>query len=307
MGGLYVLPPTPYDSQGNLCETTYRENLEALLEFDIDGIVSPGSNGEWWTLPDAQRRRQMEILHEACHGKVVTATCCSSTDTADSIEKTRWAQEIGIDAAMNVPPFYFPLTRDELRRYYHDVAEACPEIGLIIYNFPIVAQRLSEDLMKQLADELPTLCGSKESHLDYSVWLRLHRNSGLVVMSAVERIWFTSCMKQGAKGMFSVLSASVPGLIRSLYAACREQDWETADDLEKHVWQLAELVENRDYLEPYNRIAVNKALVDACGWLRGGHCRAPLISVPDELVRRLREDLEPVAGTWLAPARQMAT
>ncbi|HEY1067471.1 MAG TPA: dihydrodipicolinate synthase family protein, partial [Pirellulales bacterium] len=122
MRGLYVLPPTPMDDRGEFCETRYRENLKTLVEAGVDAIVSPGSNGEWWSLPDRDRRRQMEILVEECQGRCVSATCTSSTSTADSIEKTRWAQQIGVDAVMNVPPFYFPLTEDELRKYYCDLA-----------------------------------------------------------------------------------------------------------------------------------------------------------------------------------------
>ena len=62
MRGLYVLPPTPFDEQGNFWESAYRENLRTLMEFEIDAIVSPGSNGEWWSLAEDQRRRQMEVL-----------------------------------------------------------------------------------------------------------------------------------------------------------------------------------------------------------------------------------------------------
>ena len=299
MGGLHALPPTPFDEKGNLWEPAYRENLRTLLEFGVDGISSPGSNGEWWSLSDRQRRRQMELLHEECHGKAVTSACGSSTGTADSIEKTRWAEEIGLDAVMNVPPFYYPLTRDELRRYFHDLADACPRIGIIVYNFPVVAQALSVDLMGQLAEELPTLCGSKESHQDFNVWLKLHRGNDLAIMSAVERVWFTTCMKQGARGMFSVLVASVPGLITELHAACRDGNWPRAEELESQVWDLARFLDECAYLAPYNPIARNKALVNAAGWLRAGRCRPPLISVPDELVKRLRADLVGIIGDWL--------
>jgi len=63
------------------------------------------------------------------------------------------------------------------------------------------------------------------------------------------------------------------------------------------------VIESRDYLAPYNAIAQNKAVVNAAGWLQAGRCRPPLVSVPDELVQRLRRDLEPVCAKWLAPAR----
>jgi dihydrodipicolinate synthase/N-acetylneuraminate lyase len=307
MHGLYALPPTPFDERGNFWESAYRENLRRLIEFGVDAVVSPGSNGEWWTLDDDARRRQLEVLYEECHGKVVSAACCSSTHTEDSIRWTQTAEHIGLDAVMNVPPFYYPLTDDELRRYWHDLAEACPDIGLVVYNFPIVAQRLSEELMFRLADELPTLCGSKESHLDYNVWLRLHRGCDLAVFTAVERIWFTTVFRAGAKGIFSTLSASVPGLVTELYDACRDQDWARAEALEAEVWSLCKILDSREYLAGYNPIARNKALVNACGWLRAGRCRAPLVSAPEELVARLRGDLQPDFEKWLAPAERLAT
>ena len=43
-------------------------------------------------------------------------------------------------------------------------------------------------------------------------------------------------------------------------------------------------------------------MVNASGWLRVGNCRPPLVSVPDELINRLRGDLESLLGKWVSPA-----
>ena len=69
MRGLYALPPTPFDERGDFWESAYAENLRKLVELGVDGIVSPGSNGEWWTLRPQERCRQMEVLCEECAGK----------------------------------------------------------------------------------------------------------------------------------------------------------------------------------------------------------------------------------------------
>ncbi len=304
MRGLYALPPTPFTESGELWEEAFRENLRTLISFNVDAIITPGSNGEWWSEDDAQRRHHLELLAEECRGKVVCAACTSSTYTEDSIAWTQLAQELGLDAVLNVPPFYYPLEREELRRYWHSLAEACPDIGLMIYNFPLVAQACPEDLQRQLADEIPAVCGSKESHRDFNRWMRLHRMTDLAVFAAFDRGWYTACYRQGAKGIFSTLVASMPGLVSQLHQACVAADWETAERLEADVWALAEMIEGLDYLKPYNPIAKNKALVNAAGHLQGGACRPPLISVPTELIGRLRRDLEKRFQPWLAPSEQ---
>ncbi len=300
MRGLYALPPTPFDGQGRFLEDVYRENLRKLVAAGVDAIVSPGSNGEWWSLDEGTRRRQLETLGEECRGKTVSAACCSATYTEESIRWTRIAAEIGLDAVLNVPPFYYPLSNDELRRYWHSLAEACPNIGLMMYNFPIVAQQCPADLQNQLAAELPSLCGSKESHRDFDTWLAKHRGSDLAVFPAYDRGWFTSCFRLGGRGIFSTLCGALPNLATELYQACVQGQWERADSLEAEVWALRDLLDSRDYLAPYNPIARNKALVNAAGWLDGGECRAPLISVPPELTQRLRGDLTPGFERWLA-------
>jgi dihydrodipicolinate synthase/N-acetylneuraminate lyase len=99
----------------------------------------------------------------------------------------------------------------------------------------------------------------------------------------------------------------VPGMVTQLYDACHDQDWQRAEALEAEVWSLCKVLDSRDYLAPYNAIARNKALVNACGWLRVGRCRPPLITVPDELVARLRADLQPDFEKWLASAERFAT
>ncbi|HEY1064803.1 MAG TPA: dihydrodipicolinate synthase family protein, partial [Pirellulales bacterium] len=171
-----------------------------------------------------------------------------------------------------------------------------------IYNFPLVAQTLSVGLMQKLAEELPTLAGSKESHNDFDVWLTLNRTTNLAIMSANERVWWTACAKLGGRGMFSVLTSAVPGLLTQLQAACTAGDWTTAESLDAEFRALVDLAATRPYLKSLNRIAQAKALVNACGWLNVGTCRPPLISVPREAIARLRAELLPRFEKWLAPS-----
>jgi 4-hydroxy-tetrahydrodipicolinate synthase len=65
--------------------------------------------------------------------KVIAGTGANST--AEAIELTRFALEVGADACLSVAPYYNKPTQDGLYRHFRAIAEAV-DLPLILYNVP---------------------------------------------------------------------------------------------------------------------------------------------------------------------------
>ena len=92
------------------------------------------------------------FLMSIIKGGVVSVVGCSGLNTDRSIMKTKFAEDCGVDAAMNVIPFYTKITRDECIKFWNDLAKACSNIGLIVYNNPETTKFLVDaEILREIA------------------------------------------------------------------------------------------------------------------------------------------------------------
>ncbi len=84
--------------------------LAALIDWHIEsgthGISVTGTSGEPSSLTLDERKQVMETAKKAVAGRVPFVPGTGSTNHAETIELTKFAQEIGADAAMVIVPYY---------------------------------------------------------------------------------------------------------------------------------------------------------------------------------------------------------
>ena len=289
MGGVYAVPPTPFTDGGEFDEECFRENVRRLDEIGVHGVVAPGSVGEFHKISQEDHRRLVSALVEETRGcRTLALAGCSSVNTDEALEKVGYAESCGADAAINVSPYYVGLQPVELVRYWGDLAGACPNIGLVVDNNPGTAQLHPVEIFRELA-EMPTLCGSKEAHADFSLWYSLHQETGLTHMTATEQTLVVPTMRLGAKGVFSMSAAMCPGFMLEMHAACARGDWEQATRMQFRLRDVWRQLDGFDALRGYHSIARFKATVNAFGFLKCGVTRRPFIPVPDPVQELLTE------------------
>jgi 4-hydroxy-tetrahydrodipicolinate synthase len=86
----------------------------------------------------------------------------SSTCFADSVDDAQLAAETGADLVVANIPSYYPLSIDQMRRYFLRLADAVP-LPLIIYNIPSTTHHsIPLDLIEELSHH-PNIAGTKDS------------------------------------------------------------------------------------------------------------------------------------------------
>lgn len=291
MKGLYVLTITPFDSKGKLDEEAYRENVSKLLGHGIDGIITTGTNGEFHTTTDEERRRIARIVVAETGGRAVVGIGASGVNTAESIERSRDALKAGADAVMNVVPFYHILSKAEAYQYFEDLSQACPDIGIIIYNNPITTQVKLDDSDFVRLQEIKSLCGAKMIGAD--VWLYLNCLRRTTVRHfPLEQLWGIS-HQVGGNGVMASFIYAFPNYMMRWWKEISTGDFQTALKMQHEVNAiLQEAILPLIVTEGYNEIAATKAVVDAAGFLKAGPPRPPFRPVPTERIKTLRATFE---------------
>lgn len=294
MKGIYALAPTPFTRSGGFDEATFRENVRKLCKAGVHGIATTGTLGEFNTLSWESHQRLIEVLaDETSKARSVRSIAgCTGVNTEEAIKKTRFAESCGIDAVMNVVPFYHVLRRDEVVAYYAEVAEAAPNTGIIVYNNPFTGRVLHDaGTFAELA-KVSNVLGSKETTSDFAHWMEIVQVRDLAFMH-IDTL-FVPSMMWGGKGCFSITACLQPELILRAYEAATEQRWDIAVALQQKIADLMVpyYLHGSGYeLRPAGDPSVYKPYVEAAGFLKCGSPRKPYLPLSNRVKKLLAEDV----------------
>ena len=300
MDGLYVLVITPFDDSLRLDEEGYRENVRKLVALGVDGIISTGTNGEFFVVTDDELRRIARITREECGDRAHAIVGASAVNTEESIRRSRIALEEGADGVMNVIPFYQTLSKNEVYMYFADLAAACPGLGIIIYNNPGTTKVLLDDADFVRLQQIPTIAGSKMIGADVGLYLNCLRRTSIRHFP-LEQLWGISHVV-GGNGIMASFIYTFPDFMMKWWSAIRSGDHAGAISMQQECNRILQEAILPLYYEGFNDTALTKATVEASGMFKAGPPRHPTLAVPKERIAKLRDTLKRDFPHFLAQA-----
>jgi len=124
----------------------YELNIEALkenIQFIIDGgistgkgiIICPCGTGEYVTLSPEEHKMVVKATVEAAGDNLPVVAAVPSNDYRQVIELSKEAAKAGAICVMVPPPYYYPVSQEDLYRWYKLIAEELSGIiGVMAYN-----------------------------------------------------------------------------------------------------------------------------------------------------------------------------
>ena len=104
--GYWIATTTPFKIDGSLDEAALRQGMRSYPGMGITGVLVNGTNGEWFSQTDTERRRVAEIAVEELRGKIPMVIGCTSFTAVHAGELARHAEMIGADGVLSTPPPY---------------------------------------------------------------------------------------------------------------------------------------------------------------------------------------------------------
>ncbi|MDQ3953294.1 MAG: 4-hydroxy-tetrahydrodipicolinate synthase [Actinomycetota bacterium] len=142
---------TPFASDGSLDAKAARRLAGHLVDHGSEGLVVCGTTGESPTLSDAEKLEMFEAVLGEVGDRATVIAGTGSYDTRETIELTRRACELGVDAILVVTPYYSKPPQNGLLAHFRAVADASDK-PLMLYDIPgRTGRRIERPTMVELA------------------------------------------------------------------------------------------------------------------------------------------------------------
>ena len=230
MKGVIHLVMTPFDEDEALDEKalhrTVRDAVSALKGEDAV-LLATGSTGEFYAMSDEENKRVIRIVVEAAGGELPVMVGTARGGTRYTIEMSQYAQSVGADGVMIVPPYYHLVTREGLYRHYQKVAESI-DIGIMVYNNSITSKLfIDPELMARLS-KIPNIIADKENIWNIMAYYAIAKAvdpEDMVMICGVGHMMYKFEAPYRAAGYVTELANFAPHVAIGLYKACQRLDY----------------------------------------------------------------------------------
>jgi len=225
--GVFTALVTPFRA-GSLDEGAFKALVERQIDGGVHGLVPVGTTGETSTLSHAEHRRVVQLCVEVAAGRVPVIAGAGSNATAEAIELTRHAREVGADAALVVTPYYNRPSQEGLYRHYAAIADAV-DLPVLVYNVPSrTSVDISNETLQRLS-ALPNIAGVKDAtgDLPRASLQRLMCPPDWVMLSGDDPSAL-GYIAHGGHGCISVTSNVAPKACAEFHDALIAGDWAAA-------------------------------------------------------------------------------
>ena len=216
-GRLLTAMITPFDREGNVDYARAEQLAVHLVENGTDTIVVCGTTGESPTLSWDEEYKLFTVLQQAIAGKAKIMAGTGSNSTSEAISATQKAAHLGLDGTLQVTPYYNKPPQEGLYAHFRAIAEAAPELPILLYNVPgRTGCKLEPETVAKLA-EIPSIIGIKEAtgDLDQASQIRALTPAEFAIYSGDDSLTLP-LMAVGAKGVVSVASHLVGNQLQTM-------------------------------------------------------------------------------------------
>ncbi len=133
--GSLVAIATPMHEDGSLDFEAYRALLDWHVEQGTNAIVAVGTTGESPTVDVDEHLQMIRVTVEQIAGRIPVIAGTGANSTLEAVELTREAKALGVQASLQVVPYYNKPTQEGLYQHFKTIAEAV-DLPVILYNVP---------------------------------------------------------------------------------------------------------------------------------------------------------------------------
>ncbi len=277
---------TPFNSDYSINQKGMDELIDFLIHQGVHCILVGGSTGEYTLMTNEERKFSIDVAVKAADGRVPVMAGTGYHSTQETIELTKYAQEVGVDSALLITPHYLKPSEEGLITHFKKVAENV-SIPLIIYNWPGgTGLNITPRVIKELSS-VENIVGLKNTaSLESSnLFMHITKDEDFDIVTGWETLFLPN-LACGCKGGIGVTFNVVPGLCRELYDSFVEHK-----DIEKAQYLHNSLVPLFDAIFKEPSPGPIKAALEMIG-VPAGPTRLPLTPVSSGLKDEIRQILK---------------
>ena len=273
-----------------------RDALAALAETviarGVRALYPCGCTGEATSLTREERALVIRTVVEVAKGKAAVVAGTGTAVTDETIELSREAIRLGVDAVMVITPYSCRPTQEGLLAHYRAVADAIDR-PIVLYNVP---SRTGSNILPETVARLgehPRIAAVKEASGSLDQASAIRGRSDIAILAGDDALYLP-LLAVGARGVVSVAGHLVGAELAAMGAHYRAGRVAEAEAVHRRLYPLFRAL----FLE--TNPAPLKHALSVLG-ATAADVRLPLVTVRPETARAVEESLD---GLGLrAPAR----
>lgn len=288
LGRILTAMITPFDASGAVNVDEAVRVAKFLIERGNDGVVVGGSTGEGNALENDEKVALFAAIKTGVgsSGTVIAGT--GGTNTRQSLELTKRAEQCGVDGVLLTVPAYVKPTQDGMLAHFGAILDATP-LPAIVYNIPgRTAANMLPATFVELARRHENVAGIKESTGDVNQFTAILRELPRedVTFWVGDDYMYLPSLAVGGYGLISVAGHLVGRELRAMADAFDAGDVDTAGRIHRDLAPLIAML-----FATTNPIPVKWAM--STFGFDTGPCRLPLGEMPDALEATLEPLIAP--------------
>jgi 4-hydroxy-tetrahydrodipicolinate synthase len=283
LGEVLTAVVTPFSADGSVNLDAFRRLCTHLADSGSDGLVVAGTTGESPTLTDEEKLRLFAAAVETVGDRATIVAGTGTYSTAHSVELTREAHEIGVDAFLVVTPYYSKPPARGIVAHFAAIAEVTDR-PIVVYNIPQrVVVNIEPETIVELA-RIPNVKAVKQATTDIDQARRIVDEAGLELLAGNDDLVLPFLEVGGVGGIF-VFTHLVGPQVKELITRWNDGDRPGAREIGAELQPVVDAL-----AVTTNPIPVKAALAMA-GHDVGG-LRLPLVEATGEEKAAIRAALE---------------
>ena len=277
---------TPFTEDGSVNYAVAEQLAVHLVENGNDGLLLCGTTGESPTLSWAEEYELFQVVRQAVGGKAKIIAGTGSNSTSEAIAATQKAAKLDLDGSLQVVPYYNKPPQAGLYQHFKAIAEACPDLPMMLYNIPgRTSRNLEPETVANLA-QISNIVAIKEAsgNVEQACKIRCLTPASFAIYSG-EDVLTLPLLTVGSVGVVSVASHLVGKEMQAMIQAFRTGDNQLATSIQLKLLPLFEAL-----FITTNPIPI-KAALNLQGW-QVGSLRTPLCELQADLVENLKRILK---------------
>ena len=283
--GTHTALITPFRN-GEVDTEAFRALIDRQVKGGVDGIVPCGTTGESPTLGRKEHLRVIELAVEYAAGRIKVIAGTGANATSEAIHLTTEAAKLGVDATLQVCPYYNKPSQEGLYQHYKAIAQ-CSDLPIMLYSIPGRSViEIAVETIARLAADCPTIIANKEAGGDPErvTQIKAALPDDFQILSGDDPLTI-EFMKRGAVGLVSVATNLIPDVMSDLVRAMAEGRVDDAEDIQAQYGTLLTTLMSIDT----NPVPIKSAVA------MQGHCtdelRLPLVNLSAENSAILRDTM----------------
>ncbi|WP_440941093.1 dihydrodipicolinate synthase family protein, partial [Immundisolibacter sp.] len=263
---------------------------EQLIAAGIGSIAANGTTGECAALTLEEKLAFTRTIVEVARGRVPVFAGITTLGTKETVRQMRLFRELGADGGFVGLPLWQTPTLTNSVKFYADLGEAVPDMGLMVYANPLFFKStFPVEFWEGVGKQCPTVvtCKYVGNLLDPKNMLKDLPAS----MDAAPQVQFMpidfaapmayDMVGDRLKAMWSTSCAMGAEPIVALQQAIDAGDKARIGEIMHDLHELPNAIPDFKEFSKYN-VQVEKIRCNAAGYIKAGPIRAPYEDIPDD-------------------------